>query len=178
MRGVSQIGHDSLQKIPVGFSMHREHAVVGLSACTTVDRSARTVQAASWQQGPAAAHPQAAWPRCVSTHSTGSPLRVTTRSLSSAVACKKVACPCCCPIFRLRGHATSTRLSPCPRCSLLSFSVATLLALTLQRADAVLFDACGVGPLNVSEVQRRTPYMAGWLIRAKARAATQNIMHA
>ena len=42
------------------------------------------MQAASWQQGPAAAHPQAAWPRCVSTHSTGSPLRVTTRSLSAA----------------------------------------------------------------------------------------------
>ena len=54
-------------------------------------------------------------------------------------------------IFRLRGHAFSSRLSPCPRCcSLLSFSVATLRALTLQRANAALFDACGLGPLNAS----------------------------
>ena len=131
-------------------------STLSVCPCTTLwsARTAHGAQAASWQQGRAAAHPQAAWPRCVSTHSTGSPLRVTTRSLSSAVACKKVACPCCCPIFRLRGHAPGGRLSPCPRCSRLNSSAATLSALQLQRANAALFDACAVGPLNASEVQR------------------------
>ena len=103
-------------------SMHREHAVDPFSVSFHA-WSAHTLQAASRQQGPAAAHPQATWPRCVSTRSTVSPLCVSTRSLSCAAACKKVAWPCCCPSFdcvvtlpaltgvQLRTTSVVTRLS-------------------------------------------------------------------
>ena len=148
---------------PQAFSTHREHAV-GLSMydcgararCMHEMRSAGALQAASWQHGPAAAHPagSVATTRLYTQHREPAMCLHAQPVLRCRMQGSCVAMLL--SIFRLRGHAFSSRLSPCPRCcSLLSFSVATLRALTLQRANAVLFDACGVGPLNASEVQRR-----------------------
>ena len=142
--------------------MHREHAV-GLfmydcgarARCMHEMRSARALQAASWQQAPAAAHPagSVATTRPCTQHREPAMCLHAQPVLRCRMQGSCVAMLL--SIFGLHGHATSTGLSPCPRCSLLRFSVATLRALTLQRANAALFDACSVGPLNASEVQRR-----------------------
>ena len=107
---------------PQAFSMHREHAV-GLSMydcgararCMHEMRSARALQAASWQQAPAAAHPagSVATTRPCTQHREPAMCLHAQPVLRCRMQGSCVAMLL--SIFRLRGHAFS------PNCPALGF---------------------------------------------------------